>query len=55
MLYKITIKDNFFKKELSGEFTAETEFDAEKEAREFYALELDINPENIIVLSTKRL
>lgn len=55
MIYKITIKDTFFKQELTGEFNGETEYDAKKEAKEFYALELDTNPENIIVLSTKKI
>ena len=50
-LWKVTVRDDFFKRELTGNFEAETEAAAIEEAREFYAEELDDFPENINVVN----
>jgi len=41
MKYQITIRDNFFDHELTGEFEANSEYTAKKMAKEYYAYELD--------------
>lgn len=50
--YKITIEDEMFGK-LSGEFHATSEKEAIKEAKEFYAHELDTTEDYIEIVSVK--
>ena len=48
--YKVTVYDYFFNQEFSGEFDAETMWEAEDEARVVYAQELGTQPEEIDVV-----
>lgn len=50
--YKITITDDFFGKELSGEFFSDNQEQAENMALEYYAEELDTDTSNITILKT---
>ena len=43
-MIKVTVQDEFFHKTLTGIF------ETEAEAREFYAMELDTNPEYIDII-----
>lgn len=53
MKYTITIYDDFFKKEYKGQFDGVTQADAENEARDFYAYELDCNTTDINIIKTE--
>lgn len=47
-MLKITIYDDFFKKELSGIF------ETIEECKEFYAMELDTEEENIKIIKVEK-
>lgn len=49
--YVITVYDDFFATNLSGDFFAETEEDAKQEAKEFYAQELDTFENDVEIVS----
>lgn len=51
--YKVRIYEDFFEKELTGQFIARTEQEAIAEAKEFYAMSLDTEPEEIVIISTE--
>jgi len=48
--YKVTVTDNFFGKELTGEFIASTEQEAIAEAKDYYAMSLDTEPNEITII-----
>lgn len=50
IIYRITIQDTMFG-EFTGEFEADTFEEACMDAKEFYALEMDTNPEEIEILA----
>jgi len=51
-LYTVTIEDAFDSRQYSGEFEALEQSDAEFQARRFYALELDTEPDEILIISS---
>lgn len=51
--YEVTVKDDFFDKELTGEFFAPNEGDAMDQAADYYAMELDTNPDMIEIINCK--
>lgn len=51
--YKITISETYAPDLLNGIFTATTATEAIDKAREFYAMELSTNPENIEIIDVK--
>jgi hypothetical protein len=53
MTFRITIKDDFFNKELTGTFVADSEEAALVEAKDHYAYELDTNIEEIQILKVE--
>lgn len=53
--YRIVIYDDFFKKEFTGDFGAEDQETAIEEAKEYYAFELDTQPNEIDVRSITEL
>jgi hypothetical protein len=53
-MYKITIKDNFSKKELYGEFNGNME-EAISEAKDFYAEALDTTKHDIEVVRIEKI
>ena len=54
-LFKVTVFDYFFDVELSGEFEAETSWDAEEQARELYAFDLGTTMEEIDVVAVEEI
>jgi hypothetical protein len=53
MTFKITVTDDFFAKELTGTFIADTEEAAIVEAKDFYAYALDTNMEDIQIIKAE--
>lgn len=53
-VYAVTVRDSFFRMELCGEFEAASQKDAELQARQYYAEELDSVPEEIEIVGIKR-
>lgn len=49
--YLITVFDDFFNLNLSGDFFADNEEAAKQEAREFYAQELDTTENDVKIVS----
>ena len=54
MKYKITIDEGFFGS-FTGQFIANSKEEAVKEAKDFYSLELDTDPDHIKILSVEQL
>lgn len=50
--YLITVNDDFFKKQFTGQFRGETKEDAEKDCKDFYAHELGTNPDKVEIVNT---
>lgn len=53
--FEITVRDSFLKKEFAEVFEAETKEDAEQEAREIYAEQLDTFEDEVEIVSIKEL
>lgn len=53
--YKITVKDDFFQKELIGEFFGDNQEQATNMALEWYASELDTDIDAIEILSINKI
>jgi len=50
--YSVRIYNNFYGKELTGQFIAQTEQEAITAAKDHYAMSLDTETEEIIVVNT---
>ncbi len=50
-IYTVKVQDDFFGMELSGKFEAATAAEAEEMAREDFAVDLDTNPQDIIIVN----
>lgn len=53
--YKITVKDDFFDKELTGEFFGDNETEAKNMALEWYGEELGTDIDSIAIISVNKI
>jgi hypothetical protein len=51
--FNITVRDDFFAKNLTGTFEADTLQQAESDAKDFYAQELDCYRDDIVIVSSE--
>ena len=54
MIYTITVYDEFFKLPFKGEFESSSREQAIEDAQNFYAHELDINPEDVQIIKIEQ-